>query len=900
MAWQRFFRRTKWDRERSEEIESYIAIETDDNLARGMSPDAAAAAARRKFGNPTLVREDIYRMNTLAALDSVAHDLRFGLRTLRHNPLFTTVALLTLAIGIGANTAVFSVVNSVLIKPLPYPHPEQLVAVLHNAPGAAGLASVSDGLQLSPSMYFTYSEQNRTFQSIGLWSADTGVTVVTGLAEPEKVPTIYLTDGALEALDIPPAIGRWLGPSDQRPNGPATIMLGYGYWQRRFGGARSVIGRNLTIDSRPTEIVGVMPRGFRFVNADFDLIAPLAFDRAKLTLPGFGFDCVARLKPGVTIAQADADIARLVPIWMRSWPAAPGINPLIYENWRITPAIRPLKDEVVGNAGNVLWVIMGTIAMVMLIACANVANLLLVRGEARQHELALRAALGAGWGRIARELLLESLLLGAGGGALGLALAFAGLDFLAAIGPASLPRLNEIGVDGRALAFAAALSLLSALFFGSITALKHAGPRIAPALGGGGRTASHSRQRHRARGILVVAQVALALVLLISAGLMIRTFQKLRTVDPGFTRPAQLQLMRIFIPPSLIRDPERVARTENEILDKLSAIPGVRSAAFATEMPMETGQGHDWDLVAAEGHKFAPPNLPPTRIFESVSPGLFRAAGTRLVAGRDYTWTDLYGRRPVAMVSENMARELWGSAAAAIGKRISTALPSSPWREVIGVVADVRQNGVQEPAPAIVYWPAFGQDYYRADQVRAVRGVTFAIRTARAGTGGLIDQVQQAVWSVNPSLPVADVRTLQDVYNQSLARTSFTLVMLGIAGVMALVLGIVGIYGVISYAVSQRSREIGIRLALGAPPAGVSRLFVRYGLTLAAAGALIGMAAAAGLTRLMTALLFGVRPLDPLTYAAVTAVLVAAAALASYLPARRAAAVDPVETLRAE
>ena len=898
MGWQRFFRRAEWDRERLAEIESYVAIETDDNIARGMPPAEARAAALRKFGNGAFIREEIYRMNTITLLDTLAHDVRYALRLLRRNPLFASVALLTLALGIGANTAVFSVVNAILLKPLPYPHAEELVAVWHQAPGAAGLASVSGGLPLSASMYFTYAGQNRSFQSIGLWSATT--SNVTGLAEPEKVAAIYITDGALEALNVPPALGRWLGPADQAPNGAATVMLGYGYWQRRFGGDRSIIGRNLTIDSRATQIVGVMPQGFRFVTADFDLIQPLAFDRAKLILPGFGFDCVARLKPGVTLAQANADIARLIPIWMRSWPAAPGIDPLVYENWRIAPALRPLKDDVVGSVGNVLWVVMGAIVMVMLIACANVANLLLVRAEARQQELAVRAAMGAGWGRIVRELLLESLLLALIGGACGLALASAGLRFLVAIGPPNLPRLSEISLDGRALAFTFALSLVAGLLFGSITALRYAGPRIAPALRSAGRSVSHSRERQRARSLLAVAQVALALVLLIGSGLMIRTFQKLRTVEPGFTHAEQIQTVRIFIPPSLVRDPQRVARTQNDILDKLSAIPGVSAAAFSSEMPMNAAEGHDWDLIVAEGQRVSPTEVPPMRLFEYVSPGFFRTSGTRLKAGRDYTWTDLYGRRPVVVLSENLARELWGSPAAALGKRISTGLPKAPLREVIGVVEDVRQNGVQEPAPAIVYWPSFGEDIYVAGQARVARGVTFAVRTARAGSGSLITQIDQAVWSVNASLPVASVETMREVCDKSMARTSFTLVMLAIAGAMALVLGIVGIYGVISYAVSQRTREIGIRLALGAPPGALSRMFLRYGLALAGAGAAIGMAAAGGLTRLMKALLFGVSPLDPVTYLAVPVVLVAAAACASYLPARRAAAVDPVETLRAE
>src|SRR5437867_2652674 len=543
MSWRRFLRRTKWDRERLEEIESYVQIETDENIARGMPDGEARAAARRKLGNSTLIREEIYSMNTITFLDTLGRDVRFGLRMLRHNPTFTVVALLTLAIGIGANTAVFSVVNSVLLNPLGYPKAEELVAVWHKAPGAEGLGSVSGDLRLSASMYFTYAEQNRTLQALGVWDTDTAN--VTGLVEPEQVRAVYVSDGALQALGVPPILGRWLSGPDQKPGGPATVMLSYGYWQRRFGGDRSVIGRKITVDLRPREIVGVMPKPFRFVNADSDLIVPLAFDRSKLRLPGFSLQGVARLKPGVTVGESEADIARLVPIWMNSWPASPGINPRIYESWRIAPALRHLKQDVVGSVGDVLWVLIGTIGIVMLIASANVANLLLVRAEARQLELAVRAALGAGWGRIVRALLIESILLGVIGGALGLGLAYAGVRFLVEMGPASLPRLSEVSVDARALGFTVAVSLLSGVLVGLVPALKYAGPRISIVLRGGGRTVSQSRERHRARNVLVVATVALALVLLMSSGLMIRTFQALRSVQPGFTHAEHLQTVRI-------------------------------------------------------------------------------------------------------------------------------------------------------------------------------------------------------------------------------------------------------------------------------------------------------------------------------------------------------------------
>ena len=901
----RFWRRRQWDRERSEEIESYLRIETDENVARGLPLDEARAAALRKLGNRTAIREEIYGMNTIALLDGLARDTRYSLRSLGRSPMFTAAALVTLAIGIGANSAVFSVVNSVLVRPLRYPRAEQLVELHQDAPGAAGLANAADGLPLSASMYFMYAEQNRTFQALGVWFP--GTANVTGRAEPEQVRTVSVSDGVLEALGVPPAAGRWLAAADQMPQGPgssffsgrsSTVMLNYGYWQRHFGGERSAIGKNLLVDSIPRQIVGVMPQGFRMVKLEPDLILPLAFDRSHAILAGFAFNGLGRLKPAVTITQANADLARLLPVWMDTFTNGPGSNGRWYENWKIRPTLRPLKQQVVGKAGNVLWVVMGTIALVMVIACANVTNLLLVRAEARQHELMVRAALGAGMGRIIRGMLAESMLLGLLGGALGVAAGYAGLRLLVAIGPANLPRLNEISMDARTFAFTLMLSVLAGLFLGLTPALKYAGSRISGALASSGRTASVSRERHRARNVLVVGQVAIALVLLVSAGLMIRTALALRAVQPGFTGAEHLQTVRIAIPSTLIPEPELVIRTQNNLTDKLKAIPGVTSVGFASEAPMEAGQP-DWDNVFPEG-KIYPGNVAPLRRFERVSPGFLRTTGARLMAGRELTWTDIYDLRAMVMLSESLAREFWGTPAAAVGKRLRW-YPNLPWQEVIGVVQDVRQNGIQEKAPDIVYWPVMTADPFGPKGGLAVtRAVTFVIRSERAGTEGFLNQVRQAVWSVNASLPLASVRTMQEIYEESLATTSFTLVMLGIAGAMAMLLGVIGIYGVISYTVAQRKREIGIRAALGAEPGALRWLFVRHGLALAGAGSAVGLAAAAGLTRLMRSVLFGISPLDPVTYIAVPLVLVAATALASYLPARRAAAVDPVEMLRAE
>jgi predicted permease len=897
MNWlKHLFSRRRLDRELSEEIQAHLDARVEELLAGGMSSEEAMQAARREFGNVGLIEENCRDVWRWPPVEDVFLDIRHGLRALRRNPVFTTVALLTIAIGIAANAAVFTVVNSVLLRPLNYPQPDELVALHQIAPGAEGLADFENGLLLSPSMYFTYAEHNRTFQSLGVWITDTAN--VTGLADPEQVRTVYVSDGVLQALSVPPAVGRWLLQADQDPHGPKRVMLSNGYWQRRFGGDRAVIGRSITMDSRPREIIGVMPQGFRFVDADFDVMVPLAFDRAKVIQAGFAFHGIARLKPGATIAQANADITRMLPIWMDSWSNGPGQNGHYYEKWRITPALRPLKQEVVGNVGELLWVVMGTIGLVMLIACANVANLMLVRVEARQQELAVRAALGAGWMRIVRGLLVESVMLGLMGGVIGVGLAYAGVRFLVALGPANLPRLGEISIDARTLGFALVLSVLSGLLFGLLPALKYAGPRTSLAVGSAGRTLSASRERHRARNLLVVVQVAMALVLLVSAGLMTRTFEALRTVAPGFTDAQHLQLLRISIPETLVREPERVTRTQNAIVDKLAAVPGAKSAAFGSAMPME-GFDSAWDEVFAEDKVYADPTMAPMRLYKYVSPAFFQTAGTRLVAGREMTWSDVYAQRPVVMISENLAREMWGTPSAAIGKYVREYL-ITPWHEVIGVVQDVHEKGVQERAPETVYWPSLMTNLYGPGPLGAVRTVTFAIRSDRAGTEGFLNEVRQAVWSVNSDLPLASVRTMQEVYGKSLARTSFTLVMLGIAGAMALTLGIIGIYGVISYTVSQRQREIGIRLALGAQGRDVLQMVLRQGAKLALVGVAVGIGAAFGLTRLMRNLLFGVTAHDPLTFAAVSALLIFVALFACYIPARRALSVEPVVALRYE
>ena len=891
----RLFSRNRRYDDLSVSIQEHLDERIDELMEEGMPRKNAERAARREFGNTTLLEERSREVWQWQKVESLLVDLKHVFRRLGRSPGFAITVVLTLAIGIGANTAVFSVLNSVLLRPLPYPEPQQLVSLHLNAPGAPGLAEFRSELRLSPSMYFTFARNNRTFQSVGVWQS--GTASITGLAQPEQVNTALISGGILETLNVPALIGQWLTAADQDSHGLGRVMLSYGYWQQRFGGDPSVVGRTISVNSQPRVIAGVMPRGFKVVNYDFDLLVPVAFDPVKESLAGFGYRGIARLRPGVAIAQSNADLARLINVWMDSWTNGPGSDSHWYLRWKITPAIEPLKQTVVGSIQAVLWVVMATIGVVMLIACTNVANLLLVRADARQQELAVRSALGAGRWRIARELLLESVTLGLLGGAAGVAVAYAGLRLLTTIGPGQLPRLSEISLDGWSIAFTLILSVLSGLFFGAIPALRYAPSAQRLTLLGAMRTASVSRERQRGRNLLVMAQVAMALVLLIGAVLMIRTFLAMRNVDPGFSGPTSLQVMRLTIPDTLVHDSATVVRMQNSILEKLAAIPGVSSTGFAASVPMSEAEP-SWNEILVEG-KISEGDNPPMRLFNYVSPGYFHTAGTRLVAGRDFTWAEVYNMQPIGILSESLARELWGSPQAAIGKHFHE-FPNQPWYEVVGVVQDVRENGVDQVSPATVYWTSMTRDMFGPGVPGAWRNLYFAMRTNRAGTQTFINEMQQAVWSVNSNLPVANVSTMQDIYADSMARTSFTLVMLGIAGTMALALGILGIYGVISYAVSQRRREIGIRMALGAKKNELVWMFVRSALVLTGIGTAVGLGAAAALMRLMRTLLFGISPLDPLTFLAVPVALVAAAALASYLPARRTSAVDPVEALRAE
>jgi putative ABC transport system permease protein len=825
------------------------------------------------------------------AVDSFAHDLRYTVRKLVRAPMFTTVAVLTLAVGIGSNAAIFSVVNGVLLKPLPFEDPESLVGIWHTAPGL-GFEEINQ----SPALHFTYASDSRTFASVGMW--DNASASVTGLEEPEQVPVMYVTHQTLPMLGVPPRLGRTFTPEEDTPDGTQTVLLGHAYWRDRFGSDPAILGKTMVVNGVSREIIGVMPADFRFLRYDPSLYLPFRFDEGEVFMGNFSYQALGRLNPGATVEQANADVERMVPIAIERYPG--GLTLGMLQEAQFGGLVRPLKTDVVGDVGSVLWVLLGTVAIVLLIACANVANLFIVRAEGRNREIAVRTAMGAGRRQVTGQLLLESIVLGIAGGIAGLGLAFAGLKLLVALGPEGLPRLHEIGLDPIVLAFTVTVAIVSGLFFGLFPALQYGRPNLTASLKEGGRGGSAGRDRHLARNGLVVAQMSLALVLLAGSGLMVRSFQALNDVDPGFDDPAGLLSFRVTIPTAEVEDVEEVARTHQEILRRVAAVPGVASAAFSSSVAMDGWDSND--AVNVEEFPVEGEQLPPIRRFKYVGAGYHETMGIEVLAGRAITWAEIEDRAPVVMVTADFVEDYWSSPAEAVGKRISQyggSFGQGNWMEIVGVVQPVYDDGVSRESVATVYWPQVVEDWWEED-VYSPRSVAYAVRAEAGDPGALIPQIRSAVWSVNPNLPLARVSKLKEFMDESMARTSFTLIMLGIAAGVALFLGAVGVYGVISYVVAQRTREIGVRMALGAEQATVRRMVLKQGAALAAGGVLVGLVAAAGVTRLMASLLFGVEPIDPPTFAAVALSLSVIALLATWIPARRASAVDPVVALRFE
>jgi len=826
-------------------------------------------------------------------VDVLAH-FKYTLRKLARAPLFSVVAILTLGVGIGSNAAIFSVVNGVLLKPLPFDEPDRLVGIWHVAPGLG--FTHERPINQSPALHFTYLDEGTAFESVGMW--DDGTVSITGLAEPEQIDAMWVTHQTLPLLGVQASFGRVFTAEDDTPDTPVTIMLSHGYWQRRFGSDRGVLGQTLSVNGRSMEIIGVLPEGMRFIRGNPDVFMPFQWDRSEIFVGNFSYQGVGRLAEGATIASANADITRMIPMAIEQFPGPVTLG--MVDEMGFAASARPLIQDVVGDVGTVLWVLLGTVAMVLMIACANVANLFIVRAEGRQREMALRTALGAERKQIVSQLLSESVMLGAAGGLLGLVLAMGGLRLLVALGPDSLPRLDQVGMDPSVLVFTAVISIAASVLFGLLPAVKYAKPNLVAQLKAGGRGGSAGKAQHFARNSLVVAQMALALVLLAGSGLMIRSFQALRAVEPGFSAPEEVLTFRVTIPSAEIEDGVEMSEAHQQILDRIREIPGVQIASMASSVTMDGFDNND--PVEVEGFEIQADEIPPLRRFKFIADEYFGTLGNTLVTGRTITRADAAEQALVVVVTENFAREYWQDPGAAIGKRLRVALGDfggGAWHEIVGVVRDVYDDGVDQEPVSIMYWPQVTPSFYE-EGIQTQRSMAYAVRTAGGNPTALLAAAREAVWAVNPNLPLARVRSLDEYLDRSLARTSFTLIMLGIAAAVALFLGSVGIYGVLSYVVAQRTREIGVRMAVGAEQGSVRRMVMKQALTLAAAGVAIGLVGALGLTRLMSSLLFGVSPVDPLTFGSVALGLSAVAMVASYVPARRASRVDPVVALRSE
>ena len=857
------------NREMDDEMRFHVEMEAADLVrTRGLPPEEARRQAMIAFGGVQRFREEGHDARGVRVLEDLLADLRYAGRICAKHPGFAAAAVLTLALGIGATTAVSSVVYGVLLKPLAFHEPDRLVHLLHRVPDG-------DTRNQGPDTYLTYREHQRAFEDIGAW--DRGEVSITAPGEPERVEALEVTASLLPLLRVRPILGRHFEEEDGAPGSARKVILTHGYWQRRFAGAPDVLGRALQLDGQPAEVIGVLPASFRFPRSDPAVLVPKPMQRVNDI--SFDFQAVGRLKPGVSIDDAIADVARMIPLLHPS-----------YEALEMQPHLRPLSAYVAGGIGNILWILFAAVGLVLLIACANVANLFLVRAEGRHQELAMRAALGASRGRIARVLLTESLLLALIGGALGLALAQAAVVLLGRVAPPGLPRVEEIGLDLPVLVFTLAISIVSGALFSLVPVLR-LGSLNFVALREGGRSSGESPGRHRTRNLLVVGEIALAVVLMIGSGLLIRTVMLMREVHPGFTRPEEVQTFRLTVPETLIADDQAFARTVEQIAQRLEQVPGVASVGLSSSITMD-GEDNSNPLYVEDVPAPAP-MMTPFRRFKSVAPGYFETMGNPVVAGRSITWTDIHENRPVVVISESLAREYWQEPSSAIGERVRGTFDATPWREIVGVVGDERDDGLNQPATAMVYWPLVNDTYME-------RTISYAVRSPRAGTPGFLRELQQVVWGVNRELPVAGARTLDEIRASSMARTSFAMTMLGISAGIALLLGVVGIYAVIAYVAAQRTREIGIRLALGAQIGDVRKMFLRHGAQLTAAGIALGIVAALGLTRGMSTLLFGVSPMDPMTYVAVPAVLAAVALVSTYLPARRASRVDPVIALRAD
>jgi predicted permease len=873
-----------------EELSQHVEEEYEQMLSRGASEDEARTKVLEQLNTPDLLRREFEKVErpiskqppasgaqgSSNVFADVLQDARYALRMLAKNPAFTSIAIIALALGIGANSAIFSVVNAVLLRPLPFKHPEQLVMIWENA---AHLGFPKD--TPSPANFLDWQKQAQCFS--GMAARAERSFNLTGVGEPERLEGQRVSANFFDLLGVPALLGRTFVSEDDRP-GSHVVLLSYSLWQRRFGSDPAVIGRALTLNGESYTVVGVMPRLVQLPGSSTrndELWVPIAFPQEEALQRGSHFlEVIARLKPDISLKQAQAEMETIAARLAQQYP---------FYNLRRGAVVVPLHEQVVGDIRPALLVLLGAVGFVLLIACANVANLLLARAAVRQKEIALRLALGASRSRLTRQFLTESVLLATFGAGLGLVLAVAGIRILRTFIPPSISQIQAISIDGRVLIFTALIAVFTGIAFGLGPAIHGSHLNLNDTLKEGGHDSAGGNKGHRVRSLLVIGEVAVSFVLLIGAGLLINSFFHLRNLDPGF-RADHLLTMKVDL--SEVKYPDRDHRSAffDEVIRRVGALPGVQSVAVANNLPL-TYNG-DSMFISVEGLPDPPPDQQPDVIYRIIGPGYFATMGIPIIRGRDFTDQDKGDSKDVVVISEKTAQHFWPGQDP-IGKRLKpgSSASTAPWREVIGIVKDVRQND-------FIASPKM-QMYLNYRQLKSIPANALVARTSIEPMS-LASSVRNAIWLVDKDQTVADIDTMDHIVAESVARQRFSMLLLGLFAGIALLLASIGIYGVISYSVAQRTREIGIRMALGARRTDVLQMTVMQALKLVGAGMMIGLLAAFLVTRLLGTLLFGITATDPITFAGISVVLLAVAILASYVPALRATRVDPISALRAQ
>jgi putative ABC transport system permease protein len=859
------------DRRLSEEIESHLRMAIRDRMERGESAAEAEANARREFGNQGLVEEVTREMWSWIWLEQLWRDVLYGLRGMRRNPGFTGVAILALALGIGANSAIFTAVDAILLRPLAYRDPERLVVILNHGNGP-----------VAPANFLDWKTQSRSFDNMGAaeyWTPD-----FTGTDHPQKVWGLHVTADIFPLLGIPPIVGRFFTPAEEQPGREFEVVLGYGLWQRQFGGDTNVLGRGIQLDKHTYTIVGVMPAGFQFAPfwaTQTELWAPLALGPRASKRDGNSLRVFARLKPDVTLEQARQEFSAITAQLDRQYPGTNRDQQMI-----------PLKERVIGKIRPALLTLLCAVGFVLLIACANVAHMLLARSSARAHEVSVRAALGAGRTRLLRQFLAESLTMALLGGALGLLLAWWGVRAMVRFGPAGIPRLETLSLDWRVAFVTLAVSLATGILFGLAPALQASGTDAAETLKEGGRSSSGGA-RQRVRGLLVISEFALSLMLLIGAGLMVRSFLALQAIDPGY-RPDHLLTMSLSVGGSQDIGPGQAQAYYQSALERVRAIPGAVSAGMTNHLPIA---GDLWGYPFwVDGRPLPHPGEEPEAAYRLALPGYLETMKLPLVRGRTIEAGDTAAAPGVVVINEYTAQRYWPGENA-IGKRITLSNPASSttpaWLTVVGVVKnDVTYDWAAPPSEEL-FLP------YLQHTASMGHYITLVVRTT-GDPAALAPVVAGAIWQIDRNVTISDVQTMDTVVERATAEARFNMALLAVFATVATVLSAIGIFGVMSYAATRRRREIGIRLALGARPAEILQLIAGEGMVLALFGTAAGIAGALALTRLMAKLLYGVPPVDPLTFIAVPLLLTTVALAACLIPAFRAARISPVSALRQE